>query len=463
MDDEKSINEIKKIFNNILPGINFFSDFTLQDVEVAKKKLFYHYKIETNENEEKIKAYIDKISNDMIKDKFSLSMEKPQDVVVKNTIKDTLNPNYRNTINRITQIDSQYRNSLLQSNNNSLCSDTYLNETNFTSQLTDTLSNVVSIKVESISIPYTFYNIEEKQGNHIFIINDVPFTISDGFYTITTLINKLNSLQNTNTTFTLIEGTGKIEINTSHEVIFYDNTDINFKNTNINNSLGWILGIRDIYYNDDIITSSINVSPYTTKYIAYIPTIKYFVLTLDDFNNNQSNKSLVQLYQGKEPHTKTTNYYKNINEKKTNYYRNKGYDTDTAIDNNITGNVCIDTLKLSDLSTISDKSSPYKNRGLTQKQFYTQAAINDKNDKTEIKIIQEPMPNIIAIIPFEPKSLIWGQSIFFSDKNKYSRDYHGPVDIDKMKIKIFDDKGNILNLNGSEWSMTIVSKHLYKY
>jgi len=214
MDDEKSINEIKKIFNNILPGINFFSDFTLQDVEVAKKKLFYHYKIETNENEEKIKAYIDKISNDMIKDKFSLSMEKPQDVVVKNTIKDTLNPNYRNTINRITQIDSQYRNSLLQSNNNSLCSDTYLNETNFTSQLTDTLSNVVSIKVESISIPYTFYNIEEKQGNHIFIINDVPFTISDGFYTITTLINKLNSLQNTNTTFTLIEGTGKIEINT---------------------------------------------------------------------------------------------------------------------------------------------------------------------------------------------------------------------------------------------------------
>lgn len=460
MDDEKSINEIKKIFNNILPGTNFFSDFTLQDVEVAKKKLFNNYKIETNENEEKIKAYIDKISNDMIKDKFSLSMEKPQDVVVKNTIKDTLNPNYRNTINRITQIDSQYRNSLLQSNNNSLCSDTYLNETNFTSQLTDTLSNVVSIKVESISIPYTFYNIEEKQGNHIFKINNKYFKIDDGFYTINTLLDKLNSLNQSHTTFSLIEGTGKIEIKKTHsyEVIFYDNTDINFKNTNINNSLGWILGIRDIYYNDDIITSSINVSDYITKYIAYIPTIKYFVLTLDDFNNNQSNKSLVQLYQGKEPHTKTTNYYKNINEKKTNYYRNKGYDTDTAIDNNITSDVCIDKLKLSDLSPYT-----YKNRGLTQKQFYTQAAINDKNDKTEIKIIQEPMPNIIAIIPFEPKSLIWGESIFFSDKNNYIRDYHGPVDIDKMNIKMFDDKGNILNLNGSEWSMTIVSKHLYKY
>ena len=28
---------------------------------------------------------------------------------------------------------------------------------------------------------------------------------------------------------------------------------------------------------------------------------------------------------------------------------------------------------------------------------------------------------------------------------------------------ITDQNLNILNLNGSEWSMTIVSKHLYKY
>lgn len=473
-----NVNEIKKIFTNILPGTNFFSDFTLQDVETAKKKLFFNYKNETFMDEDIIKNFIDKISNKLVEDKFSLSIKKPQDVVVKNTVKDYLNPNYRNTVNRITQIDSQYRNNLLQSNILSDCDDTYLNETHFTSQLTDALTNVVSLKVESVSIPYTFYNIEKKQGNHILKFDASYVIIDDGFYNITSLVEiikvKLNEIETEHNSLdvTYNVSNGKVYIhdptesgnheNVQHELIFYDNLDIQFKDTNINNSLGWMLGFRDISYNDNNITSSLTITSgvtYISKYIAYIPNIKYFILTLDDYNNNQSNKPLVQLDQGKEPYTKPTNYYKNINEEKT-YYRNKNYDTSTVIDTDISGDICLDSLKLTDLSPYTNT---YKNRGLTRKQFYTQAAINDTNNESEIKIIQEHMPNILAIIPFEPKSLEWGKSIFFSDKNHYSRDYHGPVDIEKITVKLFDDKGNNLNLNGNEWSMTVVSKHLYKY
>ena len=64
---------------------------------------------------------------------------------------------------------------------------------------------------------------------------------------------------------------------------------------------------------------------------------------------------------------------------------------------------------------------------------------------------------------FETKSLTWGQSIFFSDKNQYSREYHGPIDIEKITIRLYDDKGNIMSLNGQDWSMTLISQHLYKY
>ena len=32
-----------------------------------------------------------------------------------------------------------------------------------------------------------------------------------------------------------------------------------------------------------------------------------------------------------------------------------------------------------------------------------------------------------------------------------------------MNIKLLDDKGNLLDLNGSDWSMNIISTHLYKY
>ena len=100
---------------------------------------------------------------------------------------------------------------------------------------------------------------------------------------------------------------------------------------------------------------------------------------------------------------------------------------------------------------------------MTKKQLYTQAAINDTNEENPLKVVQPNLNNVLAIIPFESKSLVWGTSLFFSDKNKYSRDYHGPVDIHKLTVKIYDDKGYLLNLNGQNWSMTLLSNHLYKY
>lgn len=480
-DPEKyTMNEIKKILNEKIVSVNFFGDFTLQDVETAKKKLYFEYRHDYPMKEQQIKHFLETIANRLIEEKFSLTMKNPETaVLVKNTVKDTLNPHYKNTISRITQIDSQYRQNLLQCNinTNQVCDFLPVNETNFSSQLSDTLTNVISIKVDSISIPFTFYNIEARQGNHIFKFGDTYVEIEDGNYTIVDLISKIKTQINlietnhgeNNHVFDISYNyiTGKVRLfdesqgNTDnfHILVFYDNNDIKFKNTKINNSLGWYLGFRDISCNGDNIISSLEVHEDVyiySNYVCYLPNIKYFVITVDDHNNNQSNKSLVQLNQGKE-NIKNTNYYKNINEE-TNYYRNKSYDTSTLIDNDISGNVCLDTLKKTDLSPYT-----YYHRGLTKKQFYSQAAINETNNEADIKIIQEKMPNIMAIIPFEPKSLEWGKSIFFSDKNHYCREYHGPIDIEKLTIKIFDDKGQLLNLNGSEWSMTLVSKHIYKY
>ena len=32
-----------------------------------------------------------------------------------------------------------------------------------------------------------------------------------------------------------------------------------------------------------------------------------------------------------------------------------------------------------------------------------------------------------------------------------------------MNVKLLDDKGNILDLNGGEWSFSMMSSHLYQY
>ena len=83
--------------------------------------------------------------------------------------------------------------------------------------------------------------------------------------------------------------------------------------------------------------------------------------------------------------------------------------------------------------------------------------MHDKNSTLD----PHSIGNVFAIIPFENKSLVWGDSMFTSDKNRFKRVYHGPVDIKKMQIKLLDDRGNLLNLNGSEWSMTLLSTHLF--
>ena len=109
--------------------------------------------------------------------------------------------------------------------------------------------------------------------------------------------------------------------------------------------------------------------------------------------------------------------------------------------------------------------SPYWKR-YPKKQLYSTMQINNyrtnfKNKNS--KLDAQGIGNVFGIIPFEHKNLTWGESMFTSDKNRFKRKYSGPVDINRMHVQLLDDKGNIINLNGSEWSMTLVSTHLYQY
>ena len=43
------------------------------------------------------------------------------------------------------------------------------------------------------------------------------------------------------------------------------------------------------------------------------------------------------------------------------------------------------------------------------------------------------------------------------------RTYFGPVRIDRLHIKLLDDKGNLLDLHGLDWSITLICENLYQY
>ena len=41
------------------------------------------------------------------------------------------------------------------------------------------------------------------------------------------------------------------------------------------------------------------------------------------------------------------------------------------------------------------------------------------------------------------------------------RKYFGPVDISRLRVRIFDDHGRILEMNGSNYSFSLIFKTMY--
>ena len=101
-----------------------------------------------------------------------------------------LNPLLQQTIKRVISIDSQYRNIT-----------TYPFTTNFSFDLSEPLRDVVSLKLYSVQIPYTWYTVGKAFGSNFFYIRGnspgivdeaYKIAIPPGNYNQTTLISTIN-------------------------------------------------------------------------------------------------------------------------------------------------------------------------------------------------------------------------------------------------------------------------------
>lgn len=101
-----------------------------------------------------------------------------------------LNPLLQQTIKRVISIDSQYRNI-----------STYPSTTSFSFDLSEPLRDVVSLKLYSVQIPYTWYTVGKSFGSNFFYLSgNAPgivdekykIAIAPGNYNQTTLINTIN-------------------------------------------------------------------------------------------------------------------------------------------------------------------------------------------------------------------------------------------------------------------------------
>ena len=110
---------------------------------------------------------------------------------------------------------------------------------------------------------------------------------------------------------------------------------------------------------------------------------------------------------------------------------------------------------------------PSAPRTLTQAQIYTINSINSNNNNLTNYLAKAPTSSdIIAIVPVKTSTGVPTGSLlveFSGSLQDNSRVYFGPVNIDRMAVKLLDDKGNVLNLNGNDWCFTLICECLYQY
>lgn len=475
MSQELNINnydivKIKKLYNHCCNTNHFLNTFTLMDVEEGKKKVYLELsKKYDHRNMDYIEKFVNDTSNKLTNELFSVNKndnKNTQMVGIQNIIKDPkkMNETYFNERFRIINIDSTYRENIVNQTTNNVYDS--ITSTNMFVNLNDDLDDVVQLELTNISIPFTFYNIDSSYKNNYFYVqqgDDISkVEISGGNYTNSTLIQEINNNLvdlNIDLSFTINTTNNKVKIENKnglldYNVIFYDYLDNTFSDeykshstatnqSKLNNNLGWTLGFRQIDTSNVSIEYIIAASSsITSESLCYISHTKYFLVVLDDLNKNQTNKGLVQVG-NKNNFIKPTQYFKEIDNKLK----------------------CLTDNKFNDYCDPNNRIDEHGNR-LTKNQLYSALQINNhKKSLNEInsKLDADLINNAFAIIPFENKSLNWGESMIISDKNKYKRKYSGPVSITKMNIKLLDDKGNIINLNGGEWSFSMISTHLYQY
>lgn len=455
----------------LLAVLNLHEDSTVQDVMNITNEYIYNYTLSNNKvllnfftniqkrlSEEFNNAKKIAEQNNEFIDTTDKQNENKSDNTFSIPIKkDKLNPNLENVTTRLISLDSLYR----QSSNSE-------SSTDYTLDLSDPLTNVLNFRLYSIQIPFSWYLIDAQYNNNTFWLTNsstnssttIKITMESGNYTPSTFVSVLNSVLQTaigvsGTYVSYQEYNGKITINlsgtpygnTNSYFTFFDFDGELITSPYVNGTLGWLMGFRDAVV-------PINLSGNLADCVIDLYGTKNLLLVIEDFNQNHVNNSLISI-------TETSKVLA-----LPNYYR-PDFPFTVQPPLNLYNNNLTD---FADNTYITNRNIPIMNptspRVLTQAQIYTINEIMKNREKSISYRIKAPtLSDIFAIIPIKRGTSKVGDCYieFGSSLQVNKRIYFGPVNIERLRIKLLDDKGNVINLNGMEWSVTLISENLYQY
>lgn len=287
--------------------------------------------------------------------------------------------------------------------------------------------------------------------------------------TITQYQDTFDSGNNAYFTFFDITGTKSCYVSGTYPCSASGNQGHTFDST-----LGWLMGFR-------LPIQPIFSGGNTPQGVLNLYGTKYFILVLDDYNQNHINNGLITItelsktlplpsyYTGSQPYICSPNV--------TNL--------PSILDINAVGNLSNITLAQAAtlgvnpdnlFNSLQDKIDfgtgsieqilPSAPRTLTQAQIYTiNEIIKNRNKTISFRAKAPTNSDTFAIIPIKYGSMTTGQlytelSGQFQDNERF---YFGPVNIDRLRVTLLDDRGNVVDLHGSDWCITLISENLYQY
>jgi len=404
---------------------------------------------------------------------------------------DTLNPTLENTITRLVNLDSQFRQS---------SSDVTSSSTDYTLDLSEPLKNVLNISLYSFSIPYTWYTIDTQYDNNYFQVvnqnNTFKVEIGIGNYTSQAFCVELNNQilasgfipYNDASFVTLIDNQGKIELQFNQAIdpsgneifgltegeifsqeinpyflFFTPNTkqNISCSNNNLNigyidNTLGWIMGYR-------LPLLPIEAAGNPAPFVLDLFGPKYFIITLDDYNCNRINNGLITIT---ELPSKLAypEYYNPTTQQACIQELNNIAILNQEFEGSTNGLLYVEKLEI--VNSQVPQVTATSPRTLTQAQIYT---INEiSKNRSKVTNTRNKPPNqsdSFAIVPIKKGSINIGDVYcdFGGSLQENKRRYFGPVNISRISLKITNDKGFQVDLHGGEWTITLLCEELYQY
>jgi len=485
--DERYINFFKKAGKKLIEKFNQFNEETWKNA----------YKKDTSEGARVLQEQYQELTQEEQENKYNQLLEQNhviigkekktliQNIQTKDITQGEKNPLYRREIKRIINFDSHYREIL--DPDSVPCPDISKNtskrlytSTNYTVDLNEPLTNVIDIVLKDVNIPHHWYVFDKDYGTTQFIIDvsggaTKTITIDDGDYLQDDLITEINSkilttLPAEEISFSYKSSIGRLTITNKHTeditITWYpmvESIDSCSENTGsggrANYNLGWLLG----FHEDTSIKILKGGGTVTAGSIINVTGPNYFLLTLDDFNNNKPNKDLISF----------------VGQKKTlfkmpAYYNSQTMDPSAGIGNFYPGHkdeskyACIDAAdeNNNDRGCSNTDLNIDLRSNLTKAQKQTVDSHKLANKSRGIFVFSAPnATDLLGKIPVSKEPMDWNKKVAFKnlDLEGGKREYFGPVKLSKFKIRLLTDKGLDVNLHDNDWNFSIVVTQIYQF